>query len=351
MLAQAGQSLGVELRFFGPEENSPAGEIAEQVVAGYDNREALSHFAEGLDAVTYEFENVPLEALEFLGERVPVFPPLKALQTAQDRLLEKECFKRLSIPTARFLAVSSLRDLTDAIEKIGTPSIVKTRRFGYDGKGQFVLRAKNDVATAWVQLGTVPVILEEFIDFSREVSIIGVRGRDGSCVFYPLVENHHSEGILRLSIAPAPRVSEELQAKAENIALQVMLGLEYVGVLAIELFQKGDELIANEMAPRVHNSGHWTIEGAATSQFENHIRAILGLPLGNTDMVGAAGMINVIGKVPDFSRIQQHEDAYVHMYGKSPAPGRKLGHVTVVAGDMQGVRDAVAELRSLLERH
>ncbi len=350
MLALAGRSLGVELRFFSPEAGAPASGLAEQVVAEYENRSALEHFAEGLDVVTYEFESVPVASVEYLAERVAVFPPARALETAQDRLYEKQFFRKLGIPTPDFAAVGFITELRDALGKVGAPAVLKTRRLGYDGKGQFVIRNSSEIETAWVHVGGVPLILEKFVDFARELSIIAVRSAAGECRFYPLVENHHSEGILRLSVAPAPSVSEELQSRAEGYARLVMNELEYVGVLAIELFQRGDELIVNEMAPRVHNSGHWTIEGAATSQFENHLRAITGMPLGNTEPTGAAGMLNVIGTVPDFTRIQHHADAYVHMYGKKPAPKRKLGHVTVLAEDMQGVRNSVAELRRLLSK-
>lgn len=350
MLALAGRSLGVEFRFFAPDAGAPASLLAEQVVAEFENTSALEHFAEGLDVVTYEFESVPVASVEFLAERAPVYPPARALETAQDRLYEKQFFKKLGIPTPDFAGVGFITELRDALSKVGPPAVLKTRRLGYDGKGQYVLRNASELETAWVHVGGVPLILEKFIDFTRELSVIAVRSVEGECRFYPLVENHHSDGILRLSVAPAPSVSDDLQLRAEDYARRVMNELDYVGVLAIELFQRGDELLVNEMAPRVHNSGHWTIEGAATSQFENHLRAITGLPLGNTEPTGAAGMLNVIGTVPDFTRIQHHADAYVHMYGKKPAPKRKLGHVTVLAEDMQGVRNSVADLRRLLSK-
>ena len=348
MLALAGEPLGIDFRFLAPHPESPAGQLAEQVVAGYDNAEALAHFTDGLDVATYEFESVPVSAVESIAGRVPVFPPPFALRTAQDRLLEKQCFARLGIPTAKFAAVGSVTELRDAVSALGTPAVLKTRTFGYDGKGQFVIRNRAEVETAWVHLGGVPLILEQFVQFSRELSVIAVRGRNGESVFYPLVENHHSEGILRMSISPAPRVPLEMQDLAEDYAQRVIAELDYVGVLAIELFQSGDDLIANEMAPRVHNSGHWTIEGSATSQFENHLRAILGMELGSTESLGASAMVNLIGKLPDLTRLQKHGDAYVHLYGKTEAPKRKLGHVTVVGADMEHVRQSVARLRSFL---
>ncbi len=350
MLALAGRSLGIEFRFFAPDAGAPASNLAEQVVAEYDNLSALDHFADGLDIVTYEFESVPVTSVEYLAERVAVYPPPRALETAQDRLYEKQFFRKLGIPTPDFASVGFITELREALGKVGAPAVLKTRRLGYDGKGQFVIRNASEIEKAWVHVGGVPLILEKFIDFTRELSIIAVRSESGECRFYPLVENHHSDGILRLSVAPAPSVSDDLQSRAEEYARRVMDELEYVGVLAIELFQRGDELLANEMAPRVHNSGHWTIEGAATSQFENHLRAITGMPLGSTEPTGASGMLNVIGTVPDFTRIQHHADAYVHMYGKTPAPKRKLGHVTVLADDMQGVRNSVADLRRLLAK-
>lgn len=350
MLALAGRSLGIDFRFFAPEAGAPASNLAEQVVAEYENTSALEHFVEGLDVVTYEFESVPVASVEFLARSVPVFPPPRALETAQDRLFEKQFFRKHGIATPDFASVGFITELRDVLAKIGAPAVLKTRRLGYDGKGQYVIRNSSEIEKAWVQVGGVPLILEKFVDFSRELSLIAVRSRDGDFRFYPLVENHHSEGILRLSVAPAPSVSDELQAQAEDFAKRIMNELEYVGVLAVELFQRSDELLANEMAPRVHNSGHWTIEGAATSQFENHLRAITGMPLGSTEPTGAAGMLNVIGTVPDLTRIQHHPDAYVHMYGKQPAPRRKLGHVTVLAADMQGVRNSVADLGRLLSQ-
>jgi len=243
-----------------------------------------------------------------------------------------------------------MREVREALERIGVPAVLKSRRLGYDGKGQAVIRTHDEIGAAWVKVSGVPSIVEKMVKFSRELSIIAVRSRTGELAFYPLVENHHSEGILRFSLAPAPNVAREIQAKAEEYATKVLEHLDYVGVLAIELFETPEGLVANEMAPRVHNTGHWTIEGADTSQFENHLRAIVGLPLGSTDMGGAAGMVNVIGIEPDVTRLRELEDVHVHMYGKSPAPRRKLGHITVTADDLDGVRNGVARLRNVLTR-
>lgn len=324
--------------------------IAEHIIADYGNDAALDHFADGLDVATYEFESIPARAVARVEEKVVVHPSIVSLETAQDRASEKQCFERLGIPTAPFAAVESMKDVRDAIERIGTPAVLKSRRLGYDGKGQTVIRSRDDIAKAWVATGGVPAIVESFVRFSRELSIIAVRSTTGETAFYPLVENHHSDGILRYSLAPAPAVSPETQQLAEHYALRIMDDLCYYGVLAVELFETPEGLVANEMAPRVHNTGHWTIEGADTSQFENHLRAICGLRLGSTEMAGAAGMVNVIGAEPDVTRLRKLEGVHVHMYGKAPAPKRKLGHITVTADDHEGVRAKVGEVRHLLSR-
>ena len=350
MLALAGRRLGCSFRFLSPDANAAVGKFAELIVADYANDAALAHFTEGLDVATYEFESIPAESVRYVAEKVPTFPSPAALETAQDRANEKQCFERLGIPTARFAVVDSMREVREALEKTGAPAVLKSRRLGYDGKGQAVIRTREDIGAAWVKVAGVPCIVESMVKFTRELSIIAVRSRTLQMAFYPLVENHHSEGILRFSLAPAPNVSADLQSKAEEYATQVMTELDYVGVLAIEFFETPEGLVANEMAPRVHNTGHWTIEGADTSQFENHLRAILGLPLGSTDMGGAAGMVNVIGIEPDVARLRELQDVHVHMYGKTPAPRRKLGHITVTADDLDGVRNGVARLRNVLSR-
>ena len=350
MLALAGRRLGFQFRFLSPDADSAVGQFAELIVADYTNEAALAHFAEGLDVATYEFESIPASAVRFVAGRCPTYPPPEALETAQDRGNEKQCFERLDIPTAPFGIAESMREVREILERIGVPAVVKSRRLGYDGKGQAVMRSREEIGNAWVKVGGVPSIVEAFVKFSRELSIIAVRSRTGEHAFYPLVENHHTDGILRFSLAPAPNVSRELQSMAEQYATRVMDDLNYVGVLAIEFFETPDGLVANEMAPRVHNTGHWTIEGADTSQFENHLRAITGLPLGSTEMGGAAGMVNVIGIEPDVARLRELPDVHVHMYGKSPAPKRKLGHITVTADDLDGVRSGVARLRNVLSR-
>lgn len=341
MLALAGYPLGLRFRLLDPSAESPAGHLAELHVGAYDDPDALVRFADGLDVATYEFENVPDEATRILESRLPVFPPSAALATAQDRLAEKRLFERLQIPLAAYAAVDSQADLEQAIIRIGLPAILKTRRLGYDGKGQVVISDPEDVATAFDSVGGVPCVLEQRIALRRELSVLAVRGRDGATACYPLVQNAHREGILRVSLAPAADLGE-LQAKADAYARRLLDALEYVGLLALELFvDDGDgSLLANEIAPRVHNSGHWTIEGAETSQFENHLRAILGLPLGSTAARGHSAMVNLIGTVPATTEIVAIPGAHLHLYGKAPRPGRKLGHVTVTA-DSASVRDAL----------
>jgi 5-(carboxyamino)imidazole ribonucleotide synthase len=333
MLALAGYPLGLRFRFFDPAPDSPAGHMAEQVAGDYADFGALSRFADGLELVTYEFENVPVDAARFLEQSLPVYPPPQALAATQDRLVEKTCFADLGIPTPPFAAVTTRPELDRAVAGIGLPAVLKTRRMGYDGKGQAVLRSREDSETAWQALGGAPLLLEGFVAFEREVSLLAARGRDGQTAFYPLVENHHRDGILRLSLAPAPALMPALQAQAEGYAARLLATWNYVGVLAIEFFQQGGQLLANEMAPRVHNSGHWTMEGAETSQFENHLRAVLGLPLGATAAVGCSAMLNLIGETPPIESVLAIPGAHLHLYGKSPRPGRKLGHVTLRADD------------------
>ena len=346
MLALAGYPLGLRFRFLDPSPEAPVGRIAQRVTADFDDETALEKFASGLELITYEFENVPVAATRFLSERVSVFPPPAALEVAQDRLKEKALFRKLGIATTEFAPVHNLKSLDAAVGAIGLPAVLKTSRFGYDGKGQWILRMADDVAKLKNEIAdtltktpgmngahssqdSAPFILERFISFTRELSILGVRARNGDVAFYPLVQNRHHGGILRLSIAPAPSLAPGLQREAEDIAHRILTELDYAGVLAIEFFEHQGGLVANEMAPRVHNSGHWTIEGAVTSQFENHLRAILDLPLGSTKVYGFAAMLNLIGETPDTAEVLAIPGAHLHFYGKSPRPGRKLGHVTL----------------------
>lgn len=347
MLAMAGDSLGASFRFLDPNADSPVRDVGELIVADYDDVAALDRFAEGLDVVTYEFESIPVAAVETVAKRLPLFPPMRALTVAQDRVLEKRCFQHMGIRTAPSRDVASRGDLDKAAHEIGLPAVLKTRRLGYDGKGQVVIRDEGGLAGAWEMVSGVPLILEQLIEFDRELSIIGVRSRAGETVFYPLVENQHDQGILTCSSAPA-EVADAKTRTAREYLRRLMSGFDYVGVLALEMFECGDRLIANEIAPRVHNSGHWTIEGAETSQFENHLRAICGMELGGCAAVGHSVMLNVLGVEPDVVRLREVPGSHLHMYGKSPAPRRKLGHVTVVAEDAADAGERAALARRIL---
>jgi 5-(carboxyamino)imidazole ribonucleotide synthase len=349
MLALAGYPLGLRFRFLDLSPRAPAGHLAELHAGDYEDVDVLERFADGLDVVTYEFENVPVASARLLAGRLPVYPPPRALEAAQDRLVEKTFFQGLDVPTPPFLAVDSEESFHAALRLIGLPAVLKTRRMGYDGKGQLVLREPSEAEFAWRVLGDVPQILEGFVPFRRELSVLAVRGRGGETAFYPLVENHHRDGMLRLSLAPAPGLGAGLQEQAEGHARRVLEALDYVGVLAIEFFEVEGRLLANEMAPRVHNSGHWTIEGAETSQFENHLRAVLGLPLGSTAAVGPAAMVNLIGSTPPPETVLRIPRTHLHLYGKSAAAGRKLGHVTIVERDEAALRARLEELRAVPE--
>ena len=329
MLVLAGYPLGMRFRFFDPASDSPAGLLADHLAFDFSDESALKQFARGLDMITYEFENVPVKTARFLDDFVPVYPPPVALEKAQDRLVEKSFFCELGIPTPNFTV-----DFENGqVDRIGFPAILKTRRLGYDGKGQVIVGSETDLKDELKNGNKDDLILEEFISFERELSLIGVRNRSAEMRFYPLVENHHREGILRLSLVTG-NVSPELQKQAEEYAMRVMSVLNYVGVLTIEFFENDGRLLANEMAPRVHNSGHWTIEGAVTSQFENHIRAVSDLPLGNTDPLGVCAMVNLVGDLPNVKSILKLDGAHLHLYDKAPRPKRKIGHVTLLEKDM-----------------
>jgi 5-(carboxyamino)imidazole ribonucleotide synthase len=335
MLALAAHRLGITVTTLDPSERSSAAQVAPAIVGSYDDRRALEKLADVSDIVTYEFENVPVEAARFLAERVPVFPPPEALETAQDRLNEKMLFTEVGLPVPAFAPIEDIKSLRDAIDGIGLPAMLKSRRLGYDGKGQVVIRHGELAEDAWRAVGEVSSLLEALVPFGRELSIVGARGRDGATGFYPLVENVHREGILRHTEAPARGLTEKLQATAEDHAAAVMLRLDHVGVLAIELFDLDGELLGNEIAPRVHNSAHWTIEGAETDQFEQHLRAVAGLPLGAPSPVGHSGMVNLIGGWPEPTELLAVTGAHLHLYGKEPRPGRKVGHITIRANDQR----------------
>ena len=348
MLALAAHPLGVHTRVLEPSERAPAATVAGHIVGPYDDAAALDRFADGLDVATYEFENVPVAAAERLAARVPVRPAPAALAASQDRLTEKTTFQDLTIPTAPFAAIDDAASLVAASERLGLPLVAKTRRMGYDGKGQAILRSADDAAHAWRELGEHPLIAEGFVRFDRELSVVAVRALDGEVRCYPLCENVHEGGILRRTTFPAPRVSRDMQREAETYARRLLEHLDYVGVLALELFDVGGALLANEMAPRVHNSGHATIEGAETSQFENHVRAVCGLPLGAVDPVGHSVMINLIGSVPPLDDLLRAPGAHVHLYDKAPRPGRKVGHVTLRGDDAAEVARRADALMKLV---
>jgi len=343
MMALHGVPLGATFVFLEPGVAPPAGQVGSVVQAPYGDAAALEAVASSADVVTYEFENVPVDAARRLESTVPVRPPPAALELAQDRLVEKQGFRSVGIPTPAFHPVDDAGDIEGALALTGLPAVAKTRRFGYDGKGQAVVKSADE-AREFVEARGPGLIFEAFVPFDRELSIIAVAGLEGERLYYPLTENHHHQGILRFSYAPAPGLAESVRVRAEAYAEALIDHLGYVGVMAIEFFQVGEDLLANEMAPRVHNSGHWTQDGAAVSQFENHVRAVLGLPLGDTSARGYAAMVNLIGHVPRTGDLLNVPGAHLHLYGKRPRPGRKLGHVNVVGGDVDEVMAGAARI-------
>ncbi len=346
MLALSGAPLGLRFRVLDTVADACAGQFAPLIVGDYRDGAALAEFASQVDVATFDFENVPAESAQWLSERVPVFPNPRALSIAQDRLAEKTLFRELGIPVPAFADVPDRAALDAAIVSIGAPCILKTRRLGYDGKGQFRIRSSADVDAAWDALGaqaaTVGLILEAFVPFEREFSVVAVRGRDGEFRTWPLTENWHVDGVLSVSLAPV-RVDDALAQSAVAHARALAESLDYVGVFALELFCRDGVLLANELAPRVHNSGHWTIEGSETSQFQNHLRAVLGLPLGDTRMRGHACMLNWIGAMPDAGAVLREPGGHWHDYGKDSRAGRKVGHATLRA-------DSTRELAVALRR-
>ena len=336
MLGFAARDLDIEVRFIDPSDNPPAAQCGKVIQCAFDDPVALIALADTCDVITYEFENVPVAALQHIEGIAPVYPPATALGHSQDRLDEKKLFDKLHIPLPGYLAIDTREDMDAAADKLGLPMVIKTRRFGYDGKGQFVVKKADDLDAAWDELGGQSLIAEQWVPFDYEISCIGVRSISGEVAIYPLSRNVHTDGILRSSRSPVD--APELARKASGYVHRLLEHLDYVGVLALELFVTGDELLANEFAPRVHNSGHWTIEGSETSQFENHLRAILDLPLGSTASTGHAGMVNLIGEISDATRALNA--GVLHDYGKVPRKDRKLGHITVVA-DTEDQRDTL----------
>ncbi|WP_454258670.1 5-(carboxyamino)imidazole ribonucleotide synthase [Pseudoxanthomonas mexicana] len=353
MMALAGAPLGLRFLAMDTAPDACAGQFAPLLVGDYRDESALAEFASKVDVATFDFENVPAESAEWLASRVPVFPNPRALAVAQDRLVEKSLFRELGIPVGAFADVGSLDALRSEVDRLGGACILKTRRLGYDGKGQFRIKSPADVDAAWqalgAQAGTVGLIVEAFIPFERELSVVAVRGRDGEFRTWPLTENWHVDGVLSASLAPA-QVDAVLAEAAYAHARRLAESLDYVGVFALELFYRDGELLANEMAPRVHNSGHWTIEGAETSQFQNHLRAVLGLPLGETRTLGHACMLNWIGEMPDAASVLQEAGGHWHDYGKEPRAGRKVGHATLRADDAAALAHALARVGVALGR-
>jgi 5-(carboxyamino)imidazole ribonucleotide synthase len=338
MLAMAAARLGLRCQIFSPDPDSPAFDVVlNATCAEYADVEALELFANDVDVITYEFENVPASAALVLSARRPVLPDRVVLETTQDRLAEKDFVTRLGIGTAAYADVSNTSSLREAIARIGLPAVIKTRRFGYDGKGQAIIREGDDPARIWSELGTKSAILEAFVPFEREISVIAARSADGAVECFDVTENEHRDHILKVSRAPAA-IPDALAQEARSIASRIATALNYVGVLAVEMFVLNGngaptKVLVNEIAPRVHNSGHWTLDGASVSQFEQHIRAIAGWPLGKPVRHGAVTMTNLIGdEVLDYEQWLTVPGATVHLYGKGdPRPGRKMGHVTEVA--------------------
>jgi len=346
MLGQAGKSLGIDCIFLDPSANPPAQSTGQVIRRPFDDTEGLCELASRVDVLSYEFENVSVSALESSEDEIDIFPPPAALRYAQDRLIEKQLFQSLDIPVASFKPVDSESDLANAADEIGFPIVLKMRRLGYDGKGQVVIRDRDGLQDAWRQLGTTPLIAEEMIDFDCEVSVIGARNAGGDIVTYALTENVHESGILRTSKSAAG--SPALNQLAKKYHTDLATQLEYVGILSLELFVVGDTLLANEFAPRVHNSGHWTIEGSATSQFENHLRAVANMALGDPSATGYAAMVNLIGCIPADLELIRTAGFHPHDYGKDARPGRKLGHITCVAQSADARDQQLLELRRIM---
>lgn len=342
MMALAGIPLDVEFVFFDEGENTPShcvGKVINPKTPG-----ALQTFINMVDVVTYESENTDAGLVEGICKHVAVFPGPDSLRKSQHRLTEKDTFRSLGIATAEYRRVTSREELKKATQELGFPIVLKTTTMGYDGKGQAVLRSASDIDSAWQSLGHAELIAEAFVTFSRELSVIAARDQHGHTVVYPLAENQHHAGILRVSRVPAPDCSDEKQAQARQFITTLLDHLNHIGVLTLELFDTASGLVANEMAPRVHNSGHWSIEGAETSQFENHVRAICGFPLGSTqNRHSHAAMINIIGKNGDRNSVLNEPAAHLHMYGKSERSNRKLGHINIVA-------DSAAEMESVISK-
>jgi 5-(carboxyamino)imidazole ribonucleotide synthase len=347
MIALAGHPLGLDFIFLDPSADACANSLGEHLHGDYNDPRLLAELAERADVVTYEFENVPSDVAEFLASHTQVHPSPKALAVAQDRLIEKAFFHSINIPTAAYAPINSFESLEQAMSFIGWPAILKSCTLGYDGKGQSLLKSIDDLKPAWEQLEGAPGVLEAFVPFTREISIIAARNVSGAIAFYPLSENSHRGGILRVAKSCN---NDPMQAQSETYVSRLMEALDYVGVLALELFEVNGQLIANEFAPRVHNSGHWTIEGAETSQFENHLRAILDLPLGSTTAVSKTAMINFIGGLPITEELLTIPNSHLHLYNKTPRKGRKVAHATIRSENNEDLTALIKQLTTLADK-
>jgi len=356
MFAIAARRMGYRVHVFTPEEDSPAGQFADLTrIANYTDKAAVRRFAEDVDVVTFEFENIPVETAEWCAQDREVHPTGSVLHIAQNRLREKNFFASIGIPVAPFRAVRSAHELASAIDQIGRPAILKTAAFGYDGKGQQMITSRDDFDEIWSASSADELILEGVIDFEKELSIIIARGADGKIATFPACENLHRNHILDITVAPA-RIEETVAREAAELARAIVEKLDLVGLLAVEMFlKKNGELLVNEIAPRPHNSGHWTIEGCSTSQFEQHVRAVCGLPLGSTEILRPAAMANLLGEVwqdgePDWSKALEADGAHLHLYGKrEPRPRRKMGHLTALGANADEAIARVTKARASLQ--
>lgn len=348
MMALAGTPLDVEFVFYDESLVSPSSRLGETIQPSSNNSLAL--FLQSVDVVTYESENTDAELVKTISNSKPVYPGVESLKKSQHRLTEKTTFRELGIKTADFLRVTTLDELNTAVSTLGLPIVLKTTTMGYDGKGQAVIKSADDILPAWEKLKSFELIAEAFVTFSRELSVIAVRDTSGNTKIYPLAENDHSDGILRVSKVPVENLSAQKQAQAETFITTLLNHLDHVGVITLELFDTENGLIANEMAPRVHNSGHWTIEGCPSSQFENHVRAICGMPLGSTQArVPHAAMINIIGKHGDRNLVLSMDNAFLHTYSKTERLNRKIGHINLMATDKETLKHSIKQLDAFIQ--
>lgn len=347
MLALSGIPRGIKFAIYSQSADDPAASLGQHfmMTAQHEN---LESFLKAVDVVTFEHENIPVDLATAINEQKPLLPGIRSLKTAQDRALEKSLFNDLNIPTADYQLASNTQEIEQAIKLLKSPVVVKTTRGGFDGRGQCVIHSQSEIEK---KIDTLkgPYIVESLVAFKRELSIIAARDQKGSIQYYPIVESHHKEGILKKTITPAPNLSGALQHQAESYLGTILNHLEHVGILALELFETQEGLLANEMAPRVHNTGHWSIDSDITSQFENHIRAITGLPLGSTYTKDHYGMLNIIGEIPELSYLLKNSSIHTHLYHKAPRPLRKLGHVNVHASSEQQIQETLNSLTALID--